>query len=483
MNPASRHNAQLENDDEERDLDAATKFDANEKSQRGSGKMNDEIKQQRQVLEKVSISASKIPSTNNRNEEKYVKKMTTSEKKTFPQKVTTTELNDTQKMTNKKFEKEKKVENVDVSPPPEPLPPQIAKASTPVPNRKYSGGGGRKSADKAVLVQNSEQGDKVERIFKLDLNALPFVPSAKSATKGAKSATIVNSNVTAVSSAPTPMMSGSLVVYNNTATPVTNNLVTVANNFGNNFMANQMIPIPTATLQPFQYAQIQHTHIPQAQPPLSHQQLPAHVLSRSPPVQPQQQQHIQQGTMMPATLHQTQHAAFQQQQQVAGFYAAAGAEGTNLSAYVLNWGAANANNFGNNFMANQMIPVPTATLQPFQYAQIQAPIPQTQPQLSHQQLPAHVLSRSPSVQPQQQQHVQQAMMPATLHQTQHAAFQQQQQVAGFYAAAGAEGTNLSAYVLNWGAANANNFGNNFMANQMIPVPTATLQPFQQQQPH
>lgn len=95
----------------------------------------------------------------------------------------------------------------------------------------------------------------------MDLNALPFVPSAKSATKGAKSATIVNSNVTAVSSAPTPMMSGSLVVYNNTATPVTNNLVTVANNFGNNFMANQMIPIPTATLQPFQYAQIQHVFL------------------------------------------------------------------------------------------------------------------------------------------------------------------------------------------------------------------------------
>jgi len=59
MNPASRHNAQLENDDEERDLDAATKFDANEKSQRGGGKFNDERKQ-RQVMDKVSLSATKM---------------------------------------------------------------------------------------------------------------------------------------------------------------------------------------------------------------------------------------------------------------------------------------------------------------------------------------------------------------------------------------------------------------------------------------
>ena len=56
MNPASRHNAQLENDDEERDLDVASKFNANENSQR-SVKANDE--KQRQGFEKVLKSATK----------------------------------------------------------------------------------------------------------------------------------------------------------------------------------------------------------------------------------------------------------------------------------------------------------------------------------------------------------------------------------------------------------------------------------------
>jgi hypothetical protein len=144
-------------------------------------------------------------------------------------------------------------------------------------------------------------------------------------------------------------------------------------------------------------------------------------------------------------------------------------------------------NFGNNFMANQVttfVPVPAATLQQFQYAQIQhqPPIAQTQQPISHQPLQTHGVSRSPSVQP-QQQIVQQTTLPATIHQPQQQhGFQQQQQVTGFYATTGTEAANLSAtYVLNWQAATANNFGNNFMTNQVatfVPIPAATLQQFQ-----
>lgn len=67
-------------------------------------------------------------------------------------------------------------------------------------------------------------------------------------TKGAESTTITNANVTAVSSAAT----------------AANNLATIADNFGNNLMATQLatfVPAPTATLQPFQYAQIQHVFL------------------------------------------------------------------------------------------------------------------------------------------------------------------------------------------------------------------------------
>jgi len=70
---------------------------------------------------------------------------------------------------------------------------------------------------------------------------------------------------------------------------------------------------------------------------------------------------------IPATVHQQQHI-FQQQQQAAGFYAT-GTDSANLSGYVLNWGAT----AGNNFMANQVTtfaPVPAASLQQFQYAQL-----------------------------------------------------------------------------------------------------------------
>uniref|UniRef100_A0A915M0L5 LsmAD domain-containing protein n=1 Tax=Meloidogyne javanica TaxID=6303 RepID=A0A915M0L5_MELJA len=363
MNPASRHNAQLENDDEERDLDAATKFDANEKSQRGGGKFNDERKQ-RQVMDKVSLSATKMIEYK-KDDGKYEKKPFTSEKKIHSQKVMTSELNDIRKGGNKKFEKEKKVDAIDVSPPPEPLPPQNVKAPTPIQSRKNSGGG-RASVDRAVSVQSSEQGDKGE----------------------------------------------SLVVYNNNTigtTTSTNNLATIATNFGNNFMTNQVatfVPVPAASLQQFQYAQLQHQPpIAQAQVPLTHQpMLTNHNLSQSPSVQPQQQ-HVQQ-VSIPATVHQQQHI-FQQQQQAAGFYAT-GTDSANLSGYVLNWGAT----AGNNFMANQVTtfaPVPAASLQQFQYAQLphQPPIAQTQPPPTHHTMPPnHTLSRSPSVQA-QQQHVQQ----------------------------------------------------------------------------
>ncbi|CAK5078660.1 unnamed protein product [Meloidogyne enterolobii] len=482
MNPASRHNAQLENDDEERDLDAATKFDANEKSQRGGGKFNDERKQ-RQVMDKVSLSATKMIEYK-KDDGKYEKKPFTSEKKIHSQKVMTSELNDVRKGGNKKFEKEKKVDAVDVSPPPEPLPPQNVKAPTPIQSRKNSAGG-RASVDRAVSVQSSEQGDKGERKFKLDLNAPSFVPSSKPSTKVAESTTIINSNNNNnnnnVSSAPTPMISNnSLVVYNNNTigtTTSTNNLATIATNFGNNFVTNQVatfVPVPAASLQQFQYAQLQHQPpIAQAQVPLTHQpMLTNHNLSQSPSVQPQQQ-HVQQVTI-PATVHQQQHI-FQQQQQAAGFYAT-GTDSANLSGYVLNWGAT----AGNNFMANQVTtfaPVPAASLQQFQYAQLphQPPIAQTQPPPTHHTMPPnHTLSRSPSVQA-QQQHVQQVTIPATVHQ-QHL-FQQQQQAAGFYASTGTDATNLSGYVLNWGAP----AGNNFMTNQVatfVPIPAAALQQFQ-----
>ena len=72
---------------------------------------------------------------------------------------------------------------------------------------------------------------------------------------------------------------------------------------------------------------------------------------------------------IPATVHQQQHI-FQQQQQAAGFYASTGTDATNLSGYVLNWGAP----AGNNFMTNQVatfVPIPAAALQQFQYAQLQ----------------------------------------------------------------------------------------------------------------
>lgn len=91
--------------------------------------------------------------------------MLTSEKKIPSQKVMVTQSNDTRKIGNKKLEKEKKVENLDVSPPPEPSPPQIPKAPTPLINRKNSGG--RASVDRverAVSAQSSEQGDKGERL-------------------------------------------------------------------------------------------------------------------------------------------------------------------------------------------------------------------------------------------------------------------------------------------------------------------------------
>ncbi|KAL7070143.1 hypothetical protein ACQ4LE_010303 [Meloidogyne hapla] len=445
MNPSSRHNAQLENDDEERDLDAATKFDANEKSQRGGGKSNGEYKQQRQVMDKVSISSSKM--LENKKEGKYDRKMSTSEKRIHSQKVMTTESNEVRKMGNKKFEKEKKVV-LDLSPPPEPSPPQNIKPPTPLQYRKNSGGG-RASVDRAVSSQSSEQGDKGERKFKLDLNAPSFVPSSKPSTKCAESTTIVNTNINnPVSSAPTPMMSNnSLVVYNNGTTTSTNNLATIATNFGNNFMANQVttfVPVPTATLQQFQYAQLQHQPpIAQTQAQLTHQPMPPnHTLSRSPSVQ-LQQQHVQQ-VNIPATGHQAQqqHVFQQQQQQVAGFYAATGTDATNLSAYVLNWGAA-ANNFGNNVITNQVatfVPIPAATLQQFQYAQLQ----HVQPPIPHQPPPTHTLSRSSSVQP-QQQHVQQTnMQVATVHQSQQQHGFQQQQMTSFYAATAAA-TNLSAY--------------------------------------
>jgi len=101
----------------------------------------------------------------------------------------------------------------------------------------------------------------------LDLNAPSFVPSSKPATKVAESTTINNTNNNNnnnVSSAPTPMISNnSLVVYNNTigTTTSTNNLATIATNFGNNFMTNQVatfVPVPAASLQQFQYAQLPH---------------------------------------------------------------------------------------------------------------------------------------------------------------------------------------------------------------------------------
>uniref|UniRef100_A0A1I8C1J6 LSM domain-containing protein n=1 Tax=Meloidogyne hapla TaxID=6305 RepID=A0A1I8C1J6_MELHA len=122
--------------------------------------------------------------------------------------------------------------------------------------------------------------------------------------------------------------------------------------------------------------------------------------------------------------------------------AATGTDATNLSAYVLNWGAA-ANNFGNNVITNQVatfVPIPAATLQQFQYAQLQ----HVQPPIPHQPPPTHTLSRSSSVQP-QQQHVQQTnMQVATVHQSQQQHGFQQQQMTSFYAATAAA-TNLSAY--------------------------------------